>query len=62
MPIAHKINPRLPTRELDLDVSNVTYDFKLDVSKAYKVFGIQMRTMEETCRDTLAQIKDEWIS
>ena len=61
MPVAHKANPRLPAGDHDLDISNVTYDYKFDTSKAQKLFNIKLRTMDETCRDILAQIKDEWL-
>ena len=59
--IAHKMNPRLPAGEHDLDLSNIKYDYKFDVSKGQKIFGIKLRTKEETTRDILAQIKDEWL-
>ena len=55
------MNPRLPAGEHDLDLSNITYDYKFDVSKGQKIFGIKLRTKEETTRDILAQIKDEWM-
>ena len=45
--IAHKMNPRLPAGKHDLDLSNITYDYKFDVSKGQKIFGIKLRTKEE---------------
>ena len=40
---------------------SVDGEIKFDTSKGQKIFGIKLRTKEETCRDILAQIKDEWL-
>ena len=62
MVAAHRINPRLPLVEQDLTTSGLTYDYKFDTTKAERIFNIKYHTMDETCRDVLAQIKDEWIA
>ena len=62
MAAAHRINSRLPLVEQDLTTSGLTYDYKFDTTKAERIFNIKYHTMDETCRDVLAQIKDEWIA
>ncbi|CCM04250.1 uncharacterized protein FIBRA_06417 [Fibroporia radiculosa] len=59
---AHKVDAQLPAGDESYDPTSVTHMIQFDTSKATRIFGLKLRTLEESTRDMIEDFKARgWI-